>query len=116
MHLIISTKAKRLEVSNISSHKFFVYIFKDEEGAPLYIGKTIDMNKRFKQHYKNKPDLISLCSTLEIYQLKSETTMSMTEEYLIGLHKPLFNTTLLNKDRVVKGTLQAPVAVYEVFK
>ena len=77
-----------------------VYFFYGKYKHPLYIGKSININKRIKDHYreakthKKKNNLIKQVSKIEIHEIKSEFYSLLIESFMIKKLKPLYNVHL----------------------
>ncbi|BCX15387.1 MAG: UvrABC system protein C [Candidatus Parcubacteria bacterium] len=75
-----------------------VYIFKDQQGKVLYIGKAKNIRKRIKQHYQTKsPKIIKLLNEscdLEYLVTKNEFEAFLKESALIKKFNPVYNQLL----------------------
>ncbi|MEW6482485.1 MAG: excinuclease ABC subunit UvrC [bacterium] len=75
-----------------------VYIFKDKEGKPIYIGKAGSLKKRLSSYISPKSlkisILLSQSSSLEWFLCDSELEALLLEANLIKKHKPKFNVSL----------------------
>jgi len=77
-----------------------VYIFKDKAGKPLYIGKSLNIKKRVKDHlsFKNSDYkeriLLEKTNKVEAIEVDSEIEALLLEINLIKRYKPTFNTQL----------------------
>ncbi len=77
-----------------------VYIFKDAEGKPLYIGKAINISKRVRSHFANaKGDIKSDALTGRIKSIDtkvvdSELEALVLEANLIKRYSPIYNSQL----------------------
>lgn len=74
-----------------------IYIFKDKEGTPIYIGKAINLRKRVKDHFRGSYDqrensLISKIKSIDWIKVDSEIEALILEANLIKKHKPHFNS------------------------
>jgi len=71
----------------------FVYLFYDKNDELLYIGKTISMKNRMKQHKSSskvevwKKDI----ETIKYYSFDNQCDMSIYEIWLISKHRPKYN-------------------------
>ena len=75
-----------------------VYIFKDKNKRPLYIGKALDLYKRL-QSYLNRSDqrvaiITNAAWDIEVIITGSDTEALTLEESLIKMYKPKFNVRL----------------------
>jgi excinuclease ABC subunit C len=74
-----------------------VYIFKDKEKKPLYIGKAINIEKRVKDHFKLKncsykeKKLLEKTTKVESIRVDSEIEALLLEANLIKKYKPIYN-------------------------
>lgn len=83
-------------------HKPGIYIFKDEGGRILYVGKAIDLNKRISSYfrYNNKntdlktQNLVSQIYNVETIVVESELEALILEANLIKKYLPPFNIRL----------------------
>jgi len=77
-----------------------VYSFHGKYKHPLYIGKSININKRIKDHFRDakiiqkKNNMIKQVTNIEIYDIKSEFYSLLIESFLIKKLKPLYNIQL----------------------
>ena len=72
-----------------------VYYFLDNSDKILYIGKSIDIKLRIKQHLlKGRKRLMSLFVKVKIKVLKSELEALLFESQEIKINKPIFNRRL----------------------
>jgi predicted GIY-YIG superfamily endonuclease len=62
--------------------KYYVYRFKDKEDNVIYVGRTHDLNQRFKQH----EHLTDSVTNIEYIECLSETDMVIKEIYYINLY------------------------------
>lgn len=80
--------------------KGYVYRFLDERNRVLYVGKTVQMERRMQQHFSSKShlarngkgDLYEKVYTIEYIKCKDEFTALQKELYYINLYKPPYNT------------------------
>jgi excinuclease ABC subunit C len=82
-------------------HNPGVYIFKDDEGRPLYIGKAISLRNRVRTYFQKGSAktpkiqrLVGRVSDLEWIVTDSELEALILECNLIKKHKPTFNVRL----------------------
>lgn len=78
-----------------------VYLFKNEAGQILYVGKAINLKKRVASYFaRNHPDrpwtavMVELIDTVETIVVTNETEALMLESTLIKQHLPRFNIKL----------------------
>ncbi|MGQ9664714.1 MAG: excinuclease ABC subunit UvrC [bacterium] len=75
-----------------------VYIFRNQENKPIYIGKAANLRNRLSSYLSN-PDprirsIIKSTCDLDIIVTNSDTEALTLEESLIKLHKPKYNIRL----------------------
>lgn len=77
-----------------------VYIFKDDAGKPLYVGKAGDLRKRLQQHWRGDSlgawaeHMRDKIRDLDYIVTRSETEALLLEANLIKQYKPPFNVRL----------------------
>lgn len=75
-----------------------VYIFKDKDGNPLYIGKAKDIKKRLKSHFQDesfkKLKLLQDTEKIDFIITENELSALFLENNLIKKHQPKFNVNL----------------------
>lgn len=78
-----------------------VYIMKDIDGKPIYIGKAVNLRNRVKSYFKNThedraqiPFMLQKLDTIEWIATNSETEALILEANLIRNHKPRYNIDL----------------------
>ncbi len=78
-----------------------IYMFKDETGKILYVGKAINLKKRVSSYFaKNHPDrpwtavMVGFIKSVETIVVSSELEALMLEATLIKQHLPRFNIKL----------------------
>ena len=78
-----------------------VYLFKDEAGDVLYIGKAAKLSDRVRSYFLKSTDhnpktslLVSLIADLETMVTRSELEALILESNLVKRHKPRFNVVL----------------------
>jgi DNA polymerase-3 subunit epsilon len=81
-----------------------VYLFRNAEGQPLYIGKSVDIRARAKAHFRpSSPDTgwIAQVETVDWEQTNSEVGALLTEHRLIKQLRPPGNERLKHDDQWV---------------
>ena len=82
-----------------------VYLFRDNSGRILYIGKAINLKKRVQSHFKKNDSLASIStsrsgligqfrqkiSTIDYIETENETQALILEDQLIKKYQPKFN-------------------------
>jgi hypothetical protein len=84
-----------LQISMINSPT--VYIFRDDDGRPLYVGQSIRVLKRLREH-KNR-DFYNQSATVEIIKCADEAEMCAVESSLIKALDPPHNIALRHPNR-----------------
>lgn len=79
---------------------YYVYRFKDKNNKIIYVGKTINLDNRFKQHEHLTEDV----KTIEYIECASESDMAWKEIYYINLFKndKTTNTASVYHDKPTK--------------
>lgn len=77
--------------------KGFVYKFIDEKNNVLYVGKTVNMDARMKNHFSKKShlahtDLYTKVQRIEYITCKSEYEALQKELAYINFYKPRYNS------------------------
>lgn len=82
-------------------HSPGVYLFKDQDGEPLYVGKARDLKKRVVSYFRNPAQLDVKTRTLLAKAVDLEFTVTGTEKEalllessLIKKHRPRYNVIL----------------------
>src|SRR3954467_11199444 len=74
-----------------------VYLFKDENGKVIYVGKAKSIRKRVASHF-SKPttrgDMSGQVRELDFVVTQTEAEALLTEQRFIKQHRPLFNVRL----------------------
>jgi excinuclease ABC subunit C len=75
-----------------------VYIYKDEKGREIYVGKAISLRKRVRQYFDDKrpidiktADLVARINAIDFIECKSEVEAYLLENRLIKDLQPPFN-------------------------
>lgn len=80
----------------------YVYRFKDVNNKIVYIGKTIDINRRMNEHFRGKGHLSSECYTsvakIEYQKYNTESDALIMEVYYICKYNPKYNKQGKSKD------------------
>lgn len=77
-----------------------VYFFEDEDGAPLYIGKSVTIRRRVMSHFNQDSEqyrefkLAQRVKRIRYEQTSGELEALLRESYLIKEKQPLFNRKL----------------------
>lgn len=97
--------AMRLTLKDIRSttpNKPGIYLFKDDRGEVLYVGKAINLKNRVSSYFSKKIDIerpwtavmVGLAHKLETIVVNNETEALILEATLIKQHMPRFNIKL----------------------
>lgn len=100
----------------------YVYRFIDTNNEIIYVGKTVNIDRRMSEHFGGKGHLDVTCykSTARIEYMKFDTEVDslIAETYFINLYRPRYNK--LNKtNKVSKTTLidiEPNFKLYKEFK
>ncbi len=76
-----------------------VYLFRDERGKVIYVGKAISIKKRVASHFSNPStragrDLIPMIEQIEALVVHTEAEALLVEQNFIKQYKPRFNIRL----------------------
>lgn len=76
-----------------------VYLFRDERGKVIYVGKAISIRKRVASHYANPVtrgavEMTEVIDSVEFLLVTSETEALLTEQGFIKQYRPRFNIKL----------------------
>ena len=76
-----------------------VYIFRDERGGVLYVGKAVSIRKRVASHFSNPStragrDLLGMIDSIEALIVHTEAEALLAELNFIKQYKPRFNIRL----------------------
>ena len=82
-----------------------VYIYKNQKGEVIYVGKAINLKKRVSQYFQGKDalgpktkSLVSQIDSIQTKSLNSELEALVVEASLIKKYRPHYNS-LLKDDR-----------------
>ena len=79
----------------------YVYRFISTEGKVIYIGKTINIHNRMKQHFRagHLPlECYKSCARIEYQKYKTESDSLIMETYYITKYNPKFNQLQKSRD------------------
>jgi excinuclease ABC subunit C len=76
-----------------------VYLFRDERGKVIYVGKAISIRKRVASHFSNPStragrDLLPMITQIEALVVHTESEALLVEQNFIKQYKPRFNIRL----------------------
>lgn len=87
----------KIEINKIPE-KIGVYLLKDKNNKVIYVGKSVNLKKRIKQHLESKSlktkKLLEETKSIEILELNSEVEAILKEAELIKKFDPTYNTIL----------------------
>lgn len=76
----------------------YVYVMYNKNNDVLYVGKTVDIETRVKQHFnRNREDWKNEVASIKYMDCYTEVDMSIYEIYLINVLKPRYNASMLYK-------------------
>ncbi|HWA51893.1 MAG TPA: exonuclease domain-containing protein [Patescibacteria group bacterium] len=84
-----------------------VYLFFDENGAPIYIGKSVNIRDRVLSHFSNDygsntdMKIIQTIKSIEYKETAGDLSAMLLESYLIKKEKPLFNRMLRESKKML---------------
>jgi DNA polymerase III subunit epsilon len=93
-----------------------VYIFRDERGRPLYIGKSVSLRSRARAHFCAPAGWTGNADVVDYRPTNSELGALVLENRLIKAQRPVGNRKLKRSDRYVylRCRLDIPYPVLEV--
>ena len=98
----------------------YVYRFKDVSDNIIYVGKTVDMQKRMNQHFGGKGHLDPKCyksvAKIEYQKYKTESDSLIMETYYITKYSPKYNKLGQSKDIPTIKFDEGNWKVYQVLK
>jgi DNA polymerase-3 subunit epsilon len=100
---MLGVRRRKVDCSGLPSEPG-VYIFRNAEGQPLYVGKSVDIRARAKAHFRpSSPDTgwIAQAETVDWEQTNSEAGALLTEHRLIKQLRPPGNERLKHDDHWV---------------
>lgn len=98
-----------LQNKNLHRRKYFVYRFLNKDGVIIYVGKTINLHNRFKQHERLNDEV----SKIEYIVCDSEAEMAWKEIYYINLYR---NELTKNIFDVYKNETMADIGLLDLWK
>jgi DNA polymerase-3 subunit epsilon len=100
---MLGTRRRKIDCSSLPPEPG-VYIFRNAEGQPLYVGKSVDIRARAKAHFRpSSPDTgwVAQAETVDWEQTNSEVGALLTEHRLIKQLRPPGNERLKHNDQWV---------------
>jgi len=100
---MLGTRRRKVDCSSLPAEPG-VYIFRNPEGQPLYVGKSVDIRARAKAHFRpSSPDTgwVTQAETVDWEQTNSEVGALLTEHRLIKQLRPPGNERMKHDDKWV---------------
>lgn len=98
----------------------YCYRFKDINNNIIYVGKTVDMNKRMEQHFGGKGHLDKECyksvARIEYQKYKTESDALIYETYYITKYSPKYNKLGQSRDKPTIKLEEKEWKTYQVLK
>ena len=98
----------------------YCYRFKDINGNVIYVGKTVDINKRMAQHFRGKGHLDKECyksvARIEYQKYKTESDALIYETYYITKYSPKYNKLGQSRDKPTIQLEEKEWKTYQVLK
>ena len=98
----------------------YCYRFKDINGNVIYVGKTVDINKRMAQHFGGKGHLSDNCYhnvyRIEYQKYKTESDALIYETYYITKYSPKYNKLGQSRDKPTIQLEEKEWKTYQVLK
>jgi DNA polymerase-3 subunit epsilon len=100
---MLGTRRRKVDCSALPAEPG-VYIFRNERGQPLYVGKSVDIRARAKAHFRpSSPDTgwVTQAETVDWEETNSEVGALLREHQLIKQLRPPGNERMKHDDRWV---------------
>ena len=98
----------------------YCYRFKDINNNVIYVGKTVDINKRMTQHFGGKGHLDKDCyksvAVIEYQKYKTESDALIYEAYYITKYSPKYNKLGQSRDKPTIQLEEKEWKTYQVLK
>ena len=98
----------------------YCYRFKDINGNVIYVGKTVDINKRIAQNFGGKGHLDKSCyksvARIEYQKYKTESDALIYETYYITKYSPKYNKLGQSRDKPTIQLEEKDWKTYQVIK
>lgn len=98
----------------------YCYRFKDINNNVIYVGKTVDINKRMAQHFGGKGHLGKDCyksvAVIEYQKYKTESDALIYETYYITKYSPKYNKLGQSRDKPTVQLDEKEWKTYQVLK
>jgi DNA polymerase III subunit epsilon len=95
-----------------------VYIFQDERGGPLYIGKSVNIKKRVLSHFSRDHEsesefkITQTIANIEVRQTDGELQALLLESRLIKEQQPLYNRQLRRNQKMTLARKKLDIKGY----
>jgi DNA polymerase-3 subunit epsilon len=102
----IPKNLSHLDIEQLPS-SFGVYLFKDENDYPLYIGKSINIKKRVKSHFMRDSDeykefkISQTVKKIDYIETDGELAALLLESFLVKQYMPLYNIRLRRTKKLI---------------
>lgn len=109
------------DIDNLPS-TFGVYLFKDENDYPLYIGKSVNIKKRVKSHFTRDSDeykefkISQTVKKIDYIETDGELAALLLESFLVKQYMPLYNVRLRRTKKLVVVTKKTDEEGYDWLK
>jgi DNA polymerase-3 subunit epsilon len=100
---MLGTRRRKVDCSALPAEPG-VYIFRNAEGQPLYVGKSVDIRARAKAHFRpSSPDTgwVTQAEIVDWIETNSEVGALLTEHRLIRELRPPGNERMKHEDKWV---------------
>jgi excinuclease Cho len=73
-----------------------IYIFRDTQGKPVYIGKSVNIRTRVLSHMRTAEEMqmLARAASIDFERTGGEIGALLRESQLVKLHQPVFNSKL----------------------
>jgi DNA polymerase-3 subunit epsilon len=115
---MLGTRRRKVDCSALPAEPG-VYVFRNEAGQPLYVGKSVDIRARAKAHFRpSSPDTgwVAQAELVDWVQTNSEVGALLTEHRMIRQLRPPGNERMKHDDKWVylRCRLDIPYPILEV--
>jgi DNA polymerase-3 subunit epsilon len=115
---MLGTRRRKVDCSALPAEPG-VYVFRNAEGQPLYVGKSVDIRARAKAHFRpSSPDTgwVAQAEIVDWVQTNSEVGALLTEHRMIRELRPPGNERMKHEDKWVylRCRLDIPYPILEV--
>jgi DNA polymerase-3 subunit epsilon len=100
---MLGTRRRKVDCSALPAEPG-VYVFRNEAGQPLYVGKSVDIRARAKAHFRpSSPDTgwVTRAETVDWEETNSELGALLTEHRMIRTLRPPGNERMKHEDKWV---------------